>query len=266
LKKSWFPERIVKGLGCKKLPSVAVSGKGGTGKTVISALLVKFASETGKRVLAVDADPDSNLPEALGVEVDKTLGEIRELFQETRDSITGYDKEVWLEGRIWEVIHEADTFDLLVMGRPEGAGCYCYTNNLLKGILSKMMSHYDIIIVDSEAGLEHFSRRTLKGIEYLLIVTDASKKGLLTAKRIKDMVNESDLGFQGIFLIANKANNEAKKVIQEYADREGLDLIAVLPFDEELARLDLHGIPVIRLNGDSEFLTRVEELAHIIFG
>jgi CO dehydrogenase maturation factor len=248
------------------LVSVAVTGKGGTGKTILSALLVKFASKTGKRVLAVDADPDSNLPEALGVEPEKTLGEVRELFQMSRDDMVSHDKEVWLEGKLMEVIYEADSYDLLVMGRPEGAGCYCYTNNLLKSILRKFMSHYDAIIIDTEAGLEHFSRQTIKDVDYLLVVTDASMKGFRTAERIRDLVKELNLDFRGIFLVANKINDMAKKVIEDYANEHKFDLIAILPFDEKLAELDLRGVPVVKLNGESELVNRVEEISGMIFG
>ena len=184
---------------------IAVTGKGGTGKTAVAALLVKYISEKVSNVLAVDADPDSNLPDALGVEVEKTLGEVRELFQVTRDSLGGVDKESWLEGKVFEVIHEFDGYDLLVMGRPEGEGCYCFVNNLLRGILKKFMRHYDYVIVDCEAGLEHFSRKTIESADYVLFITDTSRKGLKTAKKIKDLVKELNLNFREIFLVGNKS-------------------------------------------------------------
>ncbi len=246
---------------------IAVTGKGGTGKTAVAALLVKFISEKTSRVLAVDADPDSNLPDALGVEVDKTLGDVRELFQVTRDSLGTVDKGAWLEGKIFEVIHEFDNFDLLVMGRPEGEGCYCFVNNLLRGILKKFMRHYDYVIVDCEAGLEHFSRKTIEGADYIVVVTDTSRKGLKTAKKIKELAKELNLRFKEIFLVGNKiASEEAKEVIKGFAREEGLILLDLLPYDEKVVELDLKGEPIVNLPESSEFARRVRFIAEVLAG
>ena len=245
---------------------IAVTGKGGTGKTVIAALLIHFISKKSTRVLAVDADPDSNLPDALGVEVEKTLGDVRELFQEFAYNAS-VNKEVWLEAKIFETIHEFEGYDLLVMGRPEGEGCYCFANNLLRGILRKMMKHYEYVIVDCEAGLEHFSRKTIDHADYVVIVTDMSKKGLTTAKRIKELAEELDLKFKGIFLVGNRiTSEEAAEKIKEFAKREGLILLEILPYDEKLAELDLRGEPVINLPEDSEYMKKVENIANVLVG
>ncbi len=246
---------------------VAVTGKGGTGKTAVAALLVKFISERTPNVLAVDADPDANLADALGVEVERTLGDVRELFQVTRESLGTVDKESWLEGKIFEVIHEFDRFDLLVMGRPEGEGCYCFVNNLLRGILKKFMRHYDHVIVDCEAGLEHFSRKTIEGADYVVVVTDTSRKGLKTAKKIRDLVRELGLNFEEIFLVGNKVGSEeAKRVIKEFAEREGFVLLELLPYDERVVELDLRGEPVVNLPEDSEFARKVRLIADVLVG
>jgi len=246
---------------------IAVTGKGGTGKTAVAALLVKFISEKTPNILAVDADPDSNLPDALGVEVEKTLGDVRELFQVTRDSLGTVDKSSWLEGKIFEVIHEFDNFDLLVMGRPEGEGCYCFVNNLLRGILKKFMKHYDYVIVDCEAGLEHFSRKTIESADYILIVTDTSKKGLKTARKIKELVNELNLNFREIFLVGNKVSGEeAKKVIKDFASSEGFTLLELLPHEEKIVELDLKGEPIVNLPDSCEFARRVKFIAEVLTG
>ena len=249
---------------------IAVTGKGGTGKTVISALLIHFISKTTTRVLAVDADPDSNLPDALGVanEVKKTLGDIREVFQVSRDDMGTMDKEQWLEGKIYsEAICECDYYDLLVMGRPEGEGCYCFANSLLRGVLRKLMRHYDYIIIDSEAGLEHFSRRTIDSADYILVVTDMSKKGLSTAKRIKEMSKELKLDFKGIYLIGNRImTKEAEEIIKKFAEEEGIPLIEFLPYDEKIAELDMKGLPVTQLPEDSEFAKKVKKVAELLIG
>ncbi len=247
---------------------VAVTGKGGTGKTIISALLIHFISKRTNSILAVDADPDSNLPDALGVAelVEKTLGDVREIFQVSRDEMGTMNKEQWLEGRIYgEAICECDNYDLLVMGRPEGEGCYCYANSLLRGILRRLMKHYDYIIIDSEAGLEHFSRKTIEGADYIIVVTDMSKKGLATAKRIKELSKELDLKFKDILLVGNKiANKEAEEVIRRFAEVNGFKLLELLPYDEKIAELDLKGEPIINLPEDSEYYRKMKNIADTI--
>ncbi|MET1124672.1 MAG: AAA family ATPase [Archaeoglobaceae archaeon] len=245
---------------------IAVAGKGGTGKTLVAALLIHFISQKSSRVLAVDADPDSNLPDALGVseEVRKTLGDVRELFQVSRDEMGTMNKEQWLEGKIYsEVICECDGYDLLVMGRPEGEGCYCFANSLLRGVLRKLMRHYDYIIVDSEAGLEHFSRKTIDSADYLLIVTDTSKKGLVTAKRIKELMAELNMRSE-VMLIGNRVTGEeAERKIREFAEREGIKLLEILPYDEEIVKLDMEGLPVTQLSENSEVYKKMRKVADV---
>lgn len=247
---------------------IAVAGKGGTGKTLVSALLVNFISENTTSVLAVDADPDSNLPEALGVadEVRKTLGEIRELFQVSRDEMGTMNKEQWLEGKIYaEAICECPRYDLLVMGRPEGEGCYCFANSLLRGVLKRLMRHYDYIVIDTEAGLEHFSRKTIDSADYIIIVTDMSRKGLATAKRIKELAKELKLNFREIYLVANRVTSkEAENTIREFAYEEGIEVLAVLPYDESVAEVDLRGEPVTAIDKDSEVYKRMKEVSNFI--
>jgi len=246
---------------------IAVTGKGGTGKTAIAALLVKYISEKTPNVLAVDADPDSNLPDALGVEVEKTLGDVRELFQITRDELGTVDKESWLEGKVFEVIEELEGYDLLVMGRPEGEGCYCFVNNLLRGILKRFMRHYDYVIVDCEAGLEHFSRKTIESADYVIIVTDTSRKGLKTAKKIKDLVKELNLNFKEMFLVGNKVNGEeAKRIIKDFARMEGLTLLEILPYDERVAELDMKGEAIVNIPDGCEFARKVRCIADVLTG
>ncbi len=244
---------------------IAVAGKGGTGKTLVSALLVHFISKHTNRLLAVDADPDSNLPEALGVSklVRKTIGEIREAFQASRDEMGSMNKEQWIEGKIYgDVVCECENYDLIVMGRPEGEGCYCFANSLLRGVLRRMMRHYDYIVVDSEAGLEHFSRKTIDSADYVIVVTDASMKGLTTAKRIKQLMKELKLGVKEIFLIANRVySQEAEKNIRKFADEEGIKLLEVLPFDEEVAKIDMMGLPVTMLTESSEVYRRMKKVS-----
>uniref|UniRef100_A0A7J2TH49 ATP-binding protein n=1 Tax=Archaeoglobus fulgidus TaxID=2234 RepID=A0A7J2TH49_ARCFL len=246
------------------MTAIAVTGKGGTGKTLVSALLIHFISKKSKRVLAVDADPDSNLSDALGVEVEKTLGDVREIFQTSRDEMGTMNKEQWLEGKIYETICECNGFDLLVMGRPEGEGCYCFANSLLRGILRKLTRHYEFIIIDSEAGLEHFSRKTIDSADYVIVVTDMSKKGLATASRIKELVKELKLNFKEIMLIANRiSSEEAEKRIREFSEREKMRLLEILPYDEKVVELDLKGMPVVNLDESSEVYRRMRKVAEV---
>jgi len=243
-----------------------VTGKGGTGKTVISALLVHFLSRN-HNLLAVDSDPDSNLPEALGVTPKKTLGEIREVFQASRDEMGTMNKEQWLEGKIYsEAITEADNFDLLVMGRPEGEGCYCFANSLLRGVLRRLMRHYDVIIIDTEAGLEHFSRGTISGADYIVVVTDMSKKGLSTAKRIKELSSELKLNFKKIFLVGNRIMDGGGEVIKSFADEEGIELLDLLPYSEEIVKLDVKGEPIVLMDENSDYARRIRKIASRLVG
>jgi len=246
------------------MTTIAVTGKGGTGKTLVSALLIHFISKGSSKVLAVDADPDSNLADALGVEVEKTLGEIRELFQRSRDEMGTMNKEQWLEGKIYEAICECKGYDLLVMGRPEGEGCYCFANSLLRGGLKKLTRHYEFVVIDSEAGLEHFSRKTIDSADYVLIVTDMSKKGLATAMRIKELTKELKLKFKDIMLVANRIANEvAEQRIRKFADEEGIKLLEILPYDEKVVELDLKGIPIVNLDEKSEVYRRMSKVAEL---
>ncbi|MFP3909716.1 MAG: AAA family ATPase [Archaeoglobaceae archaeon] len=239
---------------------VAVTGKGGTGKTVVSALLVNYFSRN-KRVLAVDADPDSNLPETLGISGHRTLGGVREIFQEKKDEFGTMSKEAWVEGKIYgEAIYEADDFDLLVMGQPEGEGCYCFVNNLLKGVLKRLLTNYDVVVIDCEAGLEHFSRKTIEGADYILVVTDSSRKGIATAKRIKDSSHDLDLNFNQIYLLGNRVNSNKEIMIKDFAGQEDMSFLGVIPYLEEIEELEYNGEPVIRLLEDNKFNKQIEEL------
>jgi CO dehydrogenase maturation factor len=231
---------------------IAVSGKGGVGKTLVSTLLIKWL--TGKnagRVLAVDADPDSNLADSLGVESDKTLGDVREELME-RKLPPGVEKRKYLEGKVFEITVETDRFDLLVMGRPEGPGCYCALNHILRQIIDSTTEAYEYTVVDAEAGLEHLSRRTTENVDVMLVVTDPSRKGFRTAHRIRELARELDIKFEEMFLILNRVKKEDEKIIKEGAGSTGLKLISEIPEDPMVGGYDLKGIPLIDLPEDSK--------------
>lgn len=242
---------------------IAITGKGGTGKTAVTAMLIRHLVKSGKSktILAIDADPDANLADALGVEVTHTVGEMREFMQQARfNTPPETDKQKLFEAKLFETLVEEDGYDLLVMGRPEGSGCYCFVNNLLRGLMDKTVDQYDLTIIDTAAGLEHFSRDTIPDLETLIVVTDESRRGLTTAERIREIAREMNLKYENLYVIANKVmENRKDKVIQNATDI-GLKVIGVLPYDEKVAKLDLVGDPLIDLPDDAPAVVEMEQV------
>jgi CO dehydrogenase maturation factor len=179
---------------------IAVTGKGGTGKTAVTAMLIRHLLKGSARkykILAIDADPDANLADALGVTVSKTIGDMREFMQQSRYTTPpDTDKQALFQSKLFEILTEEEGYDLLVMGKPEGSGCYCFVNNLLRGIMDKTVSDYDLTIIDTPAGLEHLSRKTIPDLDILVVVTDESRRGLTTAERIRDLAGEIELRYK----------------------------------------------------------------------
>ncbi|MFH1241594.1 MAG: AAA family ATPase [Pseudomonadota bacterium] len=230
--------------------SIALAGKGGTGKTTMAGLLVKYLVEKGKRpVLAVDADPNANFNEVLGLEVGETLGEAREEMK--KGVSAGMTKDVYMEMKLQEAVVEASGFDLVVMGRPEGAGCYCAANTLLTQYLDRLIDNYQYVVIDNEAGMEHISRLTTNNIDNLIVVSDPTRRGIQAAKRIFDLVNELNLNIDKRFLIVNRAREEQKGVIEESVNRYGMELVGIVPEDPEVQEFDLRGRATIEIGEDS---------------
>ncbi|ADL57898.1 AAA family ATPase [Methanothermobacter marburgensis] len=240
---------------------IAVSGKGGTGKTMVSASLVRILAATGADVLAIDADPDSNLPEALGVSVSGTVGEVREQLK--RDTAAGRippSANKWdiLDYRIMESITETDDFDLLVMGRPEGSGCYCAVNTMLRRIIENIAENYDYIVIDTEAGLEHLSRRTTQNVDVMMVVTDPSKRGILTARRILELSRELEIKFRKVFLVLNRVHEGD---LEKLEIDEDLEVIGVIPEDPLVSRYDMEGRSLYELPEDSAAFRAIKKVA-----
>jgi len=243
--------------------SIAISGKGGTGKTTIAALLIQTIwKRTGGPVLAVDADPNSNLNELLGVETTKTVGEIREQLLKEKDKLPiEQTKEEYLNYMIQSSLVESEGFDLLVMGRPEGPGCYCYLNTLLRKIVDSLSKNYPYCVVDTEAGLEHFSRRTTRDIDVLLITTDPSSRGIATAKRIFDLVRDLNTKFGRIYVVANRVTpNMAENVKNQIASLD-LECLGTVPEDPLIQQFDLDAKPLAELPESSPAHRSVEAIA-----
>ncbi len=241
---------------------IAITGKGGTGKTAMTSLLIRHLTKTNKVVLAIDADPDTNLPETLGCEVVKTVGDMKQFMLDERDNLPpDINKESIFESKLYEVLEEMPKYDLIVMGRPEGSGCYCYVNNLLRGIMDRLVKNYDVVIIDTEAGLEHFSRKMIRDVDDLIVVTDGSRRGLRTAERIRDLTEELDTNVRNIVVVANKVTDANRAEIKRTADGLNLELIGSVPVDRVIAERDLKGLPLFDLPDDSIAVQEVDKIA-----
>lgn len=238
--------------------TIAITGKGGTGKTTLTGLLIQYLIKNGgSPILAVDADANSNLNEVLGVEVETTIGTLREniinsdLDPDSPVSET-MTKQDYLNSNFLNAITEEDDYDLLVMGRTQGKGCYCYVNGLLQTQLTRFSNNYKFVVVDNEAGMEHLSRGILPGVDMILIISDCSRRGVQAASRIQELVSELKMKVSDIKLIINRApNGELNKGIQEEIDKHGFDFAGVVPSDELIFDYDSDGTPTSSLPDDS---------------
>ncbi len=236
---------------------IAVAGKGGVGKTTLCGLLIQYLTEHGKSpVLAVDADSNSNLNEVLGVETQQTLGEIREKMKKAAslksEVPSTMSKDVYAEKEVFAALTEEDDFDLLVMGRSQGQGCYCFVNGLLQRQIMSIQENYPYIVVDNEAGMEHISRGLLPHIDTVILVSDCSRRGIQAAARIAALTEEMEVRPGKMGLIVNRAPkgvlNEGTK--EEIANSQ-LELLGVIPDDELVYEYDCEGKAIIKLPEDS---------------
>jgi CO dehydrogenase maturation factor len=241
--------------------TIAVSGKGGTGKTMLSALLVRYFARMGS-VFAIDADPDSNLPEVLGVVVSRDVGAVREDVLSIRSEglSPSMTKKDLFELELLQIVEEGTAFDLLVMGRSEGAGCYCTINHILRDVIDTKARNYDVVVIDCEAGLEHLSRRTTRGADVMVVVTDATKKGILTAKRVVELSREVAIEFDRLVVVANKVTSETRSIIEGLGRDSGLEVIGYVPFDPLIAEYDAIGRSLLELPEDSPSVVAAYEI------
>ncbi|MCX5698737.1 MAG: AAA family ATPase [Candidatus Omnitrophica bacterium] len=233
---------------------IALAGKGGTGKTTIAALIIRALKEKKLgSVLAIDADPNSNLGEVLGVPAGDNLGAILDQISADPNKVpAGMAKERFIQHQVQTTIQEEDGFDLLSMGKPEGPGCYCYVNNVLRGLMIKLIKDYDYIVVDNEAGLEHLSRRTSRFADILIVVSDASSVGLKSAKRIIELVNTLKFEVKKSFLLINRFN---KNIPEDKIKETGLEYLGNLPLEPQIEELSLQGRSIFDLKSDAQILT-----------
>jgi CO dehydrogenase maturation factor len=234
--------------------TIAMAGKGGTGKTTVCGLLIDHLVKTGKvPILAVDADANSNLNEVLGVEAETTIGDIREEIASAEIANPSpipinMSKKEYADLRFGQAILEEDNFDLLVMGRTQGKGCYCYVNDLLRDQIQRYYKNYQFMIVDNEAGLEHVSRGILPPVDLILLVSDCSRRGIQAAGRIAVMIGELNLKAKKVGLIVNRApGGKLNDGIAEEIKLQNLDLLGVLPQDDNIYEYDASGKPTVSL-------------------
>jgi CO dehydrogenase maturation factor len=227
--------------------SIALAGKGGTGKTTMAGLIVKYLVEKGKRpILAVDADPNTNFNEVLGLEVEETLGEAREDMK--RGVSPGMTKDIFMEMRLQEAIVESEGFDLVAMGRPEGPGCYCAANTLLTQYLDRLIGNYKYMVVDNEAGMEHISRLTTKNVDLFLVISDPTRRGIQAAARIVELTQSLCINVARKVLIVNQVREQEKQPLEETARQFHLELAGIVPEDPNIRKFDLNGRPTIELD------------------
>lgn len=222
---------------------IAMTGKGGVGKTTLSALAIQWLVARGEApVLAVDADSNANLNEMLGVSYDATVGGIRESARRQAETLKGISKQEFLDLQVQSALVEQAGYDLIVMGRPEGQGCYCFANNVLREVLRKLSATYKHIVIDSEAGLEHIARRTLLALDHMVIVSDCTLRGIRTAARVSALADEVGLPAKSRGLVVNRAPNGAlPPAVRDAAAASGLRLLAAIPFDDHVASTDSRG-------------------------
>jgi len=240
---------------------IAVSGKGGTGKTTIAALIVRYLLQKNyKPILAVDADPNSNFGDALGVKVENTVGKILDSFLKAKENLpTGVVKESLIDSRLAEILVEEKGFDLLSMGQGEGPGCYCYPNTVIRNYIEKLVSNYKHVVIDNEAGMEHISRRTNGSLDVLLLVSDPSMKGIRTCKKLENLVSELGLNIKKTYLILNRVQHETPSQIEEEIKTLNLNLLQIIPEDDHINDHELRGIPMLNLEESSPSVIKIKE-------
>lgn len=244
--------------------TIAVAGKGGTGKTTFAALTVKYLVEAGLTpVLAIDADPSSNLNMALGVELGDSVGQIRE---DTRDQVTGgtfqagVSKPDWFQYQVEQCVVEGDDLDLIAMGRPEGPGCYCAANHMLREAIDRLGNSYKSVVIDNEAGMEHLSRQTTRDVDWLFIISDPSQRGLAAAEQIVQLMDSLGTRIGNAGLIVNRVDGEVPPAWAERAEKLGVPLLGVVPQDPAISRQDAEGLPLVVLDESSAVYPAVKAI------
>jgi CO dehydrogenase maturation factor len=259
--------------------TIALAGKGGVGKTTIAGMVIKYLAQSQNgAILAIDADPSSNLNMVLGLDLEWTVGDVREdMLAQVKDSLLasgaamgalqgGVSKREYLDYHIRNSLAEGGRFDLIAMGRSEGPGCYCAVNHNLREVVDSMSKNYRYVVIDNEAGMEHLSRRTTRDVQHLLVVSDPTQRGLVAAQRIAGFRNEMDIQIENTYLILNRLNGPLPLELEEFIDKMDIPLLGVVPADEELASFEFSGRPLVELGDDSPVYQKVAQMMGEILG
>jgi CO dehydrogenase maturation factor len=253
--------------------TIALAGKGGVGKTTVAGMIIKYLAQNQPgAVLAIDADPSSNLNMVLGLDLDWTVGDIREgLLDQVKQSLSlggaamgtiagGVSKQEYLDYEVRSAVMEGDQVDLIAMGKPEGPGCYCAVNHNLRDVIDEISRNYRYVVIDNEAGMEHLSRRTTRDVQHLFVVSDPTQRGLVAAERIASFRHELDIKIENSGLILNRLNGQMPPALKERIDQMDIPLLGVIPADEELTQFEFSGRPLVELDEDSAVYTAVAEI------
>lgn len=253
--------------------TIALAGKGGVGKTTVACMIIKYLAQSQPQaVLAIDADPSSNLNMVLGLDLEWTVGDVREgLLEQVKQSLTqggaamgtiagGVTKQEYLDYQIRSAIAEGEQIDLIAMGQPEGQGCYCAVNHNLREVIDAISRNYRFVVIDNEAGMEHLSRRTTRDVQQLLIVTDPTHRGIVAAERIASFRHELGISIENTGLILNRLHGEIPLPLQERIDQMDIQLLGTVPANEELAEFEFSGRPLVELDNNSPVYTAVVEI------
>ncbi len=253
--------------------TIALAGKGGVGKTTIAGMIIKHLIQTQPgAVLAIDADPSSNLNMVLGLDLEWTVGDIREdMLSQVKQSLTaggaamgalegGVSKRDYLDYEIRSSLAEGDRFDLIAMGRSEGPGCYCAVNHNMREVIDSISKHYRYLVIDNEAGMEHLSRRTTRDVQHLFVVTDPTQRGLVAAERIAGFRHEMDINIENAYLIVNRLNGKMPVALKEYIEGMDIPLLGVVPADANLIEYEFSGRPLVDLGDESPVFQAVSNM------
>ena len=253
--------------------TIALAGKGGVGKTTIAGMVVKYLAQSQNgTILAIDADPSSNLNMVLGLDLEWTVGDIREdMLSQVKTSLTaggaamgalpgGVSKHEYLDYEIRSSLAEGVQFDLIAMGRSEGPGCYCAVNHNLRDVVDSISKNYRYVVIDNEAGMEHLSRRTTRDVDHLLIVTDPTQRGLVAAQRIAELRDELDIRVENAYLIVNRLKGELPPALDSAIQKLSIPLLGVVPSDSDLMEFEVSGRPLVELGDDSPVYRSVAEM------
>ena len=258
--------------------TIALAGKGGVGKTTVAAMTIKYLAQSQPgSILAIDADPSSNLNMVLGLDLEWTVGEIREgMLEQVKSSLTnggaamgtmpgGISKREYLDYHVHSALAEGSRFDLIAMGRGEGQGCYCAVNHNLREVIDSMSRHYAYVVIDNEAGMEHLSRRTTRDVQHLLVVSDPTQRGLVAAQRIADMRKELDISIENAWLVLNRVQGALPAALSDEIEKVGIPLLGVIPADAALAEFEFSGKPLVDLgDGSPVYLSVAKMLRQIL--